>query len=263
MSTALPDKYIGTFVSRAICTHPDLSSTEKLVAAEVDGLTTEEGPCRASNAKFSMFCVSEARANAILRELTRKGIIVRLGFHRVYVERVVSPEYSRNPELSRHWIKLRLGENNHPRVSENNHPGQNDETRIGENNGRGWLKTTIEGSRKRLTEISSEVSTEKSNVSRESSTVSEQSSFFAVAGKEDEEEPKQSIAELRKRPPPTEEEKRERLISDLHAKFPQINVRSIADRYIAELDGKPWDDKQFNHRVGEAQHHFWRESRAQ
>jgi hypothetical protein len=92
--------------------------------------------------------------------------------------------------------------------------------------------------------------------------VSNETKLYSVDEKQDGEEPKQSFAEPRK-PPPTEEEKRERLISDLDAEFPQINVRSIADRYLAELDGKPWDNKQFKRRVGKAQHLFWRESRTQ
>jgi len=210
----LPDGYTGTFVSRAICTHPDLSSTEKLVAGEVDGLTTAEGPCRASNAKFSMFGLSEARADVILRGLARKGVIVRLGFHRVFVERVVSPEYSRNPELSRRWINSIVGENNYSRVGENNYPKSEGRrkrlSRVGENNGRGWAKTTIEGRRKRLPEISSEISSEKSkekaspSPSRERSIVSEPLSSpeekpFAVATrKEEEEKTKQVHARKRK-----------------------------------------------------------------
>lgn len=96
-----------------------------------------------------------------------------------------------------------------------------------------------------------------------SSSRDAQQKLFSVDGKEDEEEPKQSFTELRKRPPPTEEEKRERLISDLDAKFPEINVRSIADRYLAELDGKLWDNKQFKRRVGKAQDLYWRGKQTQ
>lgn len=61
--------------------------------------------------------------------------------------------------------------------------------------------------------------------------------------------------------PPTEEQKRERFIAALHTRFPEINVRSIADRYLAELQGKPWDNEKFKRRVGEAQEEFWKESR--
>jgi hypothetical protein len=219
---AVSDKYSGTFVSKAICIHPDLSSTEKLVAGEVDGLTTEEGPCRASNAKFSMFGLSEHGADNILTKLTSKGIVVRLGFHRVYVERVVAPEYSRNPELSRRWIKLRVGENNYhktrvhqkmnSRIHQKMHPGHvtdsegapKDESRVHQKMNRGFNKRCIEGSPKDEPEIFSEISYEKSkekaspSPSRERSTVLEpphspEEKPFAVAedGKEEEEKPKQ------------------------------------------------------------------------
>jgi hypothetical protein len=197
---AVSDKYSGTFVSKAICIHPDLSSTEKLVAGEVDGLTTEEGPCRASNAKFSMFGLSEHGADNILTKLTSKGIVVRLGFHRVYVERVVAPEYSRNPELSRRWIKLRVGENNYHKTRVH----QKMNSRIHQKMNRGFTKRCIEGSPKDEPEIFSEISYEKSkekaspSPSRERSTLLEpphspEEKPFAVAedGKEEEEKPKQ------------------------------------------------------------------------
>jgi hypothetical protein len=54
----------------------------------------------------------------------------------------------------------------------------------------------------------------------------------------------------------TAEQKREPFIATLHTRFPQINVRGIAERYLAELDGKPWDNQRFKRLVGEAQAAF-------
>jgi hypothetical protein len=67
--------------------------------------------------------------------------------------------------------------------------------------------------------------------------------------------------ELAKKEELTAEQKREPFIATLHARFPQINVHGIAERYLAELDGKPWDNGRFNKLVGEAQDAFWKSLR--
>jgi hypothetical protein len=40
----------------------------------------------------------------MLSKLQRIGIIRRLGFHRIFVHRVVDPEFSDHPEFSKKWI---------------------------------------------------------------------------------------------------------------------------------------------------------------
>lgn len=67
--------------------------------------------------------------------------------------------------------------------------------------------------------------------------------------------------EMTKKEELTAEQKREPFIATLHARFPQINVRSIAEHYLAELDGKPWDNERFRRLVGEKQADFERSLR--
>ncbi len=71
----------------------------------------------------------------------------------------------------------------------------------------------------------------------------------------------QDREEMTKKEELTAEQKREPVIATLHARFPQINVRGIAERYLAELDGKPWDNERFKRLVGEAQDAFWKSLR--
>jgi len=79
---------------------------EKFLAGEIDCLTGDVIPCRASNEFLAgMMEVSVDTINRSLRKLQKLRIVIRLGFHRSFVERCVSPEYSQNPKTSMSWME--------------------------------------------------------------------------------------------------------------------------------------------------------------
>jgi hypothetical protein len=131
----------GLWICAALCDHPELSWTEKALVARIDALTTDDRPCYASNeALAKMVNTSPKQINDLLSDLQKLGIIHRLGFHRTYAERVVTPRCSVNPDRSRRWIEgkpsflenknpkpqlnleLSLRENPNPSLRENPNP---------------------------------------------------------------------------------------------------------------------------------------------
>jgi hypothetical protein len=72
-------------------------------------------------------------ANHALSVLQKKGIIQRLGFHRTFVTRCVSPGYSADPKFSSSLIESRVVKNSKA------------ESRVAKNNKRRLLKTASEG----------------------------------------------------------------------------------------------------------------------
>jgi hypothetical protein len=94
-------------ISHAVWTHPDLDCTEKCLVAEIDALSTEDRPCWASNERLGASVgVSKIRADHLLMKLQKLGIVRRLGFHRVFSERVIDPAFSFRPALSKKWMEL-------------------------------------------------------------------------------------------------------------------------------------------------------------
>ena len=127
----------GVWICAALWTHPKLSWTEKCLVAEVDSLTSEARPCYASNEFLAgKMQISPVRIKAIFQKLYSVGVIRHLGFHRTFVERVVAPKYSSNPQTSQRWIKREAKprgiENDTPRGIENNTPRgiENDTQRV-------------------------------------------------------------------------------------------------------------------------------------
>ena len=129
-------------VPLVVLNEPRLSHLEQLVLAQIDAFTTDNEPCRASNARLAKLRnTSTDRMNAVLRRLQRDSFLHRLGFHRVYVYRVVDPKYSIDPKRSKKWIEAnsRVVKNDKSRVVENDSPQG---SRVVENDSRGWSKTT-------------------------------------------------------------------------------------------------------------------------
>jgi hypothetical protein len=162
MSDQAPHKFPGVWFNSHLWMDKELSWSEKAVVAEVDALTSADRPCQASNAHLAeMVNLSQVRARTIVEKLQSAGVIIRLGFHRTFAERVVRPEYSKDPKLSQHWINSSLHDNGHaehPRVLGNEQAGN---SRVIENEHEGCSKTSVEGARKRATEYSLESSLEQ------------------------------------------------------------------------------------------------------
>jgi DNA-binding Lrp family transcriptional regulator len=134
----------GVWINAALWNHPSLSWTEKCLVAQVDALTNDKRPCHASSEGLArMMQVSPCTVNNALSRLQTLGIIRRLGFHRVFVERVVAPAYSSNPERNKRWIKPSLTENSNPSLTENSKA----EPRVTEFSKRGLLNSVSEGYR--------------------------------------------------------------------------------------------------------------------
>jgi hypothetical protein len=157
-----PHRFPGVWINSYLWMDKKLSWSEKAVVAEIDALTTADGPCQASNAHLAeMVNLSQVRARIIVEKLQSDGVVIRLGFHRTFAERVVCPKYSKDPKLSQHWINSSLHENGkaeHSRVIENDQAGG---SRVIENDHEGCSKTNVEGDRKRSTEYSLKYSLEQ------------------------------------------------------------------------------------------------------
>jgi|GEM_PF-798855 len=112
-----PRAFKGVWICAALWLHPDLTHTEKFLMAEVDSLTGPEDPCYATASYLaSRIQVSEVRANHLLADLHKRGLLVKISFDGVRVRRVVNPVLSSNPATSEAWIKTRVVKNDNPKA---------------------------------------------------------------------------------------------------------------------------------------------------
>jgi hypothetical protein len=98
----------GVWICAAIWTDLRLSWIEKALLAEIDSLVSEEAPCYASNEHLAnRVNVSVSRTNDMLARLQKEGFLVRVQYDGRTSHRVVNPDYSSNPETSKHWLSTR------------------------------------------------------------------------------------------------------------------------------------------------------------
>jgi DNA-binding Lrp family transcriptional regulator len=98
----------GVWICAAVWTNPDLSWIEKALIAEIDSLVRDEAPCYASNDHLAKrIGVSVSRTNDMLARLQKAGFLIRVQYDGRTTHRVVSSEYSSNPETAKRWISQR------------------------------------------------------------------------------------------------------------------------------------------------------------
>jgi hypothetical protein len=98
----------GVWICAAVWTNPDLSWIEKALIAEIDSLVRDEAPCYASNDHLAKrIGVSVSRMNDMLARLQKAGFLIRIQYDGRTTLRVVSSEYSSNPETAKRWISQR------------------------------------------------------------------------------------------------------------------------------------------------------------
>jgi hypothetical protein len=94
----------GVWICAAIWTRQDLSWVEKALLAEIDSLVSDETPCYASNEHLARRVnVSVSRVNDMLAHLQKMGFLFRVQYDGRITQRVVSPDYSSNPETAKRW----------------------------------------------------------------------------------------------------------------------------------------------------------------
>jgi hypothetical protein len=98
----------GVWICAAVWTNPDLSWIEKALIVEIDSLVRDEAPCYASNEHLAKrIGVSVSRTNDMLARLQKAGFLIRVQYDGRTRHRVVSAEYSSNPETAKRWISQR------------------------------------------------------------------------------------------------------------------------------------------------------------
>jgi hypothetical protein len=95
----------GVWIPRSLWEAKDLNSTQKLLLAEIDSLSSEEdGPCHASARYLAeRMDLAEGSIKNLLSELTDKKYLFQLGSDGRQVWRCVSPEISSNPGQYQSW----------------------------------------------------------------------------------------------------------------------------------------------------------------
>jgi hypothetical protein len=98
----------GVWICAAVWTNPDLSWIEKALITEIDSLVRDEAPCYTSNDHLAKrIGVSVSRMNDMLARLQKAGFLIRIQYDGRTTHRVVSSEYSSNPETAKRWISQR------------------------------------------------------------------------------------------------------------------------------------------------------------
>jgi hypothetical protein len=117
-----PPGFKGVWINATLWSHPQLSWMEKCLVAEIDSLAKDGKPCTASCEHLAeMMHSSPKTVKDVLSRLQRFGVVKRLRFHRTFVDRVVSPEYSNKSQA----IPSSLRENTNPSLSEITNPSKN------------------------------------------------------------------------------------------------------------------------------------------
>jgi hypothetical protein len=165
----LPPELKGIWINRAILTNSGLSLAEKFIVAEVDALTTDKGPCKASNAHFAaLIGFSLGGIHNLLTEMQKDGKLIQLGFHRTFRERVVNPAFSEHPEIVQKWTAKQS--RTHLGISPSTHLGISaEESRTHPEMSRGLTCGLVEDSPVGEREVPSEKTIEKTSSSLASS----------------------------------------------------------------------------------------------